>query len=301
MADGRDDVWRTLREQHVTALTTLTNVAAEAPYVPFAAFSDGDLKMDSSAGPSPTGAGGGFLYQRSNSTHTSESSVPNTAFGETDFKAGDFEQRPYRQNSFSSRASTASEGSSVPNTDDEDSDAHHSASSYKERRRNAHTAAEQKRRDAIKKGYDELQQMVPTCQTQDQIGSQKLSKATVLQRSIDYISFLVQQKKKQEDELDALRKDVMALKIMKGNYEEIVEAHQNTPTQGQNQVSDEVKFNVFRSVMDHQFQSFNQSISVASFAELSACVFSWLEEHCKPQTLRELMLGVLRQVNNQLF
>ncbi|XP_078662284.1 max-like protein X isoform X3 [Branchiostoma floridae x Branchiostoma belcheri] len=263
MADGRDDVWRTLREQHVTALTTLTNVAAEAPYVPFAAFSDGDLKMDSSAGPSPTGAGGGFLYQRSNSTHTSESSVPNT--------------------------------------DDEDSDAHHSASSYKERRRNAHTAAEQKRRDAIKKGYDELQQMVPTCQTQDQIGSQKLSKATVLQRSIDYISFLVQQKKKQEDELDALRKDVMALKIMKGNYEEIVEAHQNTPTQGQNQVSDEVKFNVFRSVMDHQFQSFNQSISVASFAELSACVFSWLEEHCKPQTLRELMLSVLRQVNNQLF
>ncbi|CAH1241879.1 MLX [Branchiostoma lanceolatum] len=192
MADGRDgDVWRTLREQHVTALTTLTNVAAEAPY----AFSDGDLKMDSSAGPSPTGAGGGFLYQRSNSTHTSESSVPNTAFGETDFKAGDFEQRPYRQNSFSSRASTASEGSSVPNTDDEDSDAHHSASSYKERRRNAHTAAEQKRRDAIKKGYDELQQMVPTCQTQEQIGAQKLSKATVLQRSIDYISFLVQQRR----------------------------------------------------------------------------------------------------------
>ena len=29
--------------------------------------------------------------------------------------------------------------------------------SYKERRREAHTAAEQKRRDAIKKGYDTLQ------------------------------------------------------------------------------------------------------------------------------------------------
>lgn len=33
--------------------------------------------------------------------------------------------------------------------------------------------------------------------------------------AIDYIQFLVQQKKKQEDELDSLRKEVMALKIMK--------------------------------------------------------------------------------------
>jgi len=41
-------------------------------------------------------------------------------------------------------------------TDDEDSDGRNSIS-YKERRREAHTAAEQKRRDAIKKGYDTLQ------------------------------------------------------------------------------------------------------------------------------------------------
>ena len=34
---------------------------------------------------------------------------------------------------------------------------------YRERRREAHTAAEQKRRDAIKKGYDTLQELVPTC------------------------------------------------------------------------------------------------------------------------------------------
>ena len=41
-------------------------------------------------------------------------------------------------------------------TDDDDSDSKNSQS-YKERRREAHTAAEQKRRDAIKKGYDSLQ------------------------------------------------------------------------------------------------------------------------------------------------
>lgn len=186
------------------------------------------------------------------------------------------------------------------NSDDEDDV--EAYKSYKDRRRNAHTAAEQKRRDAIKKGYEDLQLIVPTCQQTDQVGSQKLSKATVLQRSIDYIQYLVQQKKKQEDELEALRKEVMALKIMKANYEQIVKAHQSTPGRGQNQVSDQVKFNVFKAIMDAQFQTFNASISVASFAELSACVFSWLEEYCKPQTLRELVVDVLRKASqNQLY
>lgn len=35
--------------------------------------------------------------------------------------------------------------------------------------------------------------------------------------------------------------------------------------------------------MDSLFVSFNGGMSVANFTELSACVFSWLEEHCKPQ------------------
>jgi MAX-like protein X len=35
--------------------------------------------------------------------------------------------------------------------------------------------------------------------------------------------------------------------------------------------------------MDTLFQSFNDNIAVSNFAELSACVFQWLEEYCKPQ------------------
>ncbi|XP_030828800.1 max-like protein X [Strongylocentrotus purpuratus] len=201
----------------------------------------------------------------------------------------------------SSVRSSLSRQNSVTGMSDDDDEAE-AYKSYKDRRRNAHTAAEQKRRDAIKKGYEDLQLIVPTCQQPDQVGSQKLSKATVLQRSIDYIQYLIQQKKKQEDELEALRKEVMALKIMKANYEQIVKAHQNTPGRGQNQVSDQVKFSVFKAIMDAQFQTFNASISVASFAELSACVFSWLEEYCKPQTLRELVAEVLRKAGqNQLY
>ncbi|CAL1587720.1 unnamed protein product [Knipowitschia caucasica] len=213
-----------------------------------------------------------------------------------------------RKDSLVSRANSigSTSASSVPNTDDEDSDYRHETSykdSYKDRRRQAHTQAEQKRRDAIKKGYDDLQNIVPTCQPQSEFaaGAQKISKATILQKTIDYIHFLHKEKKKQEEEVSTLRKEVMALKIMKTNYEHIVKAHQNNPQQGQDQVSDQVKFNIFQNIMDCLFQSFNSSVSVSSFQELSACVFSWIEEHCKPQTLREFVVSVLRQLNGQLY
>ncbi|XP_030822149.1 max-like protein X isoform X3 [Camarhynchus parvulus] len=188
--------------------------------------------------------------------------------------------------------------------DDEDSDCAQESpkETYKDQRRRAHTQAEQKRRDAIKKGYNDLQAIVPTCEQQDfSISSQKLSKAIVLQKTIDYIQFLHKEKKKQEEEVSTLRKDVMALKIMKVNYEQIVKAHQNNPNEGKNQISDEVKFNVFQGIMDSLFQSFNASVSVTSFQELSACVFSWIEEHCKPQTLRDIVIGVLHKVKSQLY
>ncbi|XP_018426356.1 PREDICTED: max-like protein X isoform X2 [Nanorana parkeri] len=211
-----------------------------------------------------------------------------------------------RKGSIVSRANSigSTSASSVPNTDDEDSDYRQESikDAYKDRRRRAHTQAEQKRRDAIKKGYDDLQTIVPTCQSQDcSIGSQKLSKAVVLQKTIDYIQFLHKEKKKHEEEVSTLRKEVMALKIMKSNYEQIVKAHQNNPHEGTDQVPDQVKFSVFQGVMDSLFQTFNASISVNSFQELSACVFSWIEEHCKPQTLHEIVRHVLHQLKNPLY
>ncbi|XP_041121452.1 max-like protein X isoform X2 [Polyodon spathula] len=264
----------------VPLIETKTSKALGAFYNLFASQIPADQSY-SDNGFDPNCARKGSLGSRANSVgSTSASSVPNTAECMTD-------------NDCSSTA------------DDEDSDYRHETSykeSYKDRRRQAHTQAEQKRRDAIKKGYDDLQAIVPTCQQQDHcIGSQKMSKSTVLQKTIDYIQFLHKEKKKQEEDVSTLRKEVMALKIMKANYEQIVKAHQNNPHQGKGQVSDQVKFSLFQNIMDSLFQSFNSAISVTSFQELSACVFSWIEEHCKPQTLREIVVGVLRQVNNQLY
>jgi len=214
---------------------------------------------------------------------------------------------------FSSTTRTSSTGSivdmhspssSAPNTDcslttdEEDSD-NKSVVSYKERRRDAHTQAEQKRRDAIKKGYEDLQFLVPTCQQQDSVSSYKLSKATILQRSIDYIQFLQQQKKKQDDDLQSLRKEVVALQIMKANYEQMVKHHQQSqPGQVSNQISEEVKLQVFEAMCESLFQSFDASVSVTNFTELSGCIFSWLEEHCKPQTLKQITGSILSQLKH---
>ncbi|KAL1132207.1 hypothetical protein AAG570_010164 [Ranatra chinensis] len=152
---------------------------------------------------------------------------------------------------------------------------------YKERRREAHTQAEQKRRDAIKKGYDTLQSLVPTCQQSDTSGY-KISKATVLQKSIDYIQCLLRQKKKQEDERNDLHKEVIALKIMQENYEKMIKSQQTQLGVVDNRVSDELKFHVFQTIVEQLFVTFS-SIPVDNFSELSGFVFSWLEEHCKPQ------------------
>lgn len=53
-------------------------------------------------------------------------------------------------------------------------------------------------------------------------------------------------KKKQEEEVAALKKEVVGMTILKLNYEQIVSAHQNQPGNQSRQVSDDVKFEVVR-------------------------------------------------------
>ncbi|CAB1341735.1 unnamed protein product [Coregonus sp. 'balchen'] len=197
------------------------------------------------------------------------------AFSDNGFDHSFFAENA-RKSTVVSRANSigSTSASSVPNTDDEDSDYRHETTykeSYKDRRRQAHTQAEQKRRDAIKKGYDDLQSIVPTCQQQSDHRLHPVSA---------------------QGEEEAGGGNVYVEEGSDGT-----EDHEN----GEEQVSDQVKFSVFQSIMDSLFQSFSSSVSVASFQELSACVFSWIEEHCKPQTLREFVVGVLRQLNSQLY
>lgn len=189
----------------------------------------------------------------------------------------------------SSGGSVHTPTSSAQNTEDEEDsgDNKSSTQSYKERRREAHTQAEQKRRDAIKKGYDTLQEMVPTCLQTDASGY-KLSKASVLQKSIDYVGYLHQQKKRQDDQYTAIQKEVVALRIILENYEHMLQQEQQSPGRTEARISDDVKFQVFKAIMDEMFTSFDQ-LPMNNFTELTGGVISWLEEQCKPHMLRDVV------------
>merc|ERR1711976_245327 len=106
--------------------------------------------------------------------------------------------------------------------------------SYKERRREAHTQAEQKRRDAIKKGYEYLQDLVPSINedTSPSASNAKASKAVVLQKAIEYIQQIEGQKRKQEEDVNGLRKELASLKVIRDTYEELVKVHQTSTSGG---------------------------------------------------------------------
>lgn len=160
---------------------------------------------------------------------------------ESSYMKNDVKSEPHSpKHQISSRSSSAH--NSDVSTDSEENKSN-SSLSYKERRREAHTQAEQKRRDAIKKGYDGLQELVPTCQQNDMSSGYKLSKATVLQKSIDYVGYLKQQKMKQEEERAAMLKEVKALRILQKSYEHMLQ-HQQTSNQQTEALSDDVKFQV---------------------------------------------------------
>lgn len=233
---------------------------------------------------------------------------------------------PSSSNSFGRTQSTGSidgvvvsPGSSTQNTDnsvtteEEDSD-NKSTLNYKEKRRINHTLAEQRRRDAIKNGYEHLQRLVPTCQQQDSVSSYKLSKATILQRSIDYIEVLSKQSRNMDSDLESSKKKVMALQIMKNEWESMVkqqqQQHQNTMaanngghgnmqqqlSENQQMADENLKLRVFEEFCDELFCSFNESVNFDNFSSLSSSIISWLEEHCKPETLRCTTRNIMAQM-----
>ena len=130
------------------------------------------------------------------------------------------------------------------------------------------------------------------------MSAQKLSKAVVLQRTLSYVEYLQQQKKKQTEELVKLRKEKVALAIMKANYEQIVKQQVSSST-GDGRVSAETKFAAFQMMMDKLFESFNATVSTDNFQTLSHGVINWIEEECKPGNLKKCAHDVLVKMNNE--
>jgi hypothetical protein len=70
---------------------------------------------------------------------------------------------------------------------------------------------------------------------------------------------------------------------MKSNYEEILNYHKgvphNSPTKNE-EISDDVKFELFKTFADNLFKSFHLVVKPNSFVELSGSLLNWIEQMC---------------------
>lgn len=198
-----------------------------------------------------------------------------------------FDTNPSLQQFVSGPSSAAS---SVPNTDEEDTD---DKRIIQEKRREAHTQAEKKRRESIRKGYNDLQMLLPLSSTTIDGATQKLSKAAVLQKTIEHIEMFQNYNSNQREEINKLRKQKEALECMKDSYSQVVMQHKHASSVYNNQVSDDMKGAIFKDIMDQLFITFDQKVSTNSFQEISGSIISWIENNCKPDEFNDLVNIVL--------
>ncbi|XP_072834475.2 carbohydrate-responsive element-binding protein [Pogona vitticeps] len=176
-----------------------------------------------------------------------------------------------------------------------------------ESRRITHISAEQKRRFNIKLGFDTLHSLVSTLSAQPSL---KVSKATTLQKTAEYICKLQQERAALQDEAQHLRDQIEELNAA------INLCQQQLPATGvpitrqrfdqMRSMFDEYvrsctlqnwKFWVFSIIMRPLFESFNGMVSTSSLESLSQTSLAWLDQYCSLPALRPTVLSSLRQLS----
>ncbi|XP_023274078.1 carbohydrate-responsive element-binding protein-like isoform X1 [Seriola lalandi dorsalis] len=178
------------------------------------------------------------------------------------------------------------------------------SSKQTETRRITHISAEQKRRFNIKLGFDTLHNLVTTLSSQPSI---KISKATTLQKTAEYISKMQQERAQLHEEAQRLREEIQVLNSA------INACQQQLPATGvpitrqrfdhmrqkfreyvQAQTLQNWKFWIFSIIIEPLFESYNGMVSTASVEDLCRSTLSWMDQHCSLPALRPMVLRSLR-------
>ncbi|XP_042542842.1 carbohydrate-responsive element-binding protein isoform X1 [Dipodomys spectabilis] len=176
-----------------------------------------------------------------------------------------------------------------------------------ESRRITHISAEQKRRFNIKLGFDTLHGLVSTLSAQPSL---KVSKATTLQKTAEYITILQQERASMQEEAQQLRDEIEELNAA------INLCQQQLPATGvpithqrfdhmRHMFDDYVrtrtlhnwKFWVFSILIRPLFESFNGMVSTSSLHSLRQTSLAWLDQCCSLPALRPTVLNSLRQLS----
>uniref|UniRef100_A0A2I2YU82 MLX interacting protein like n=1 Tax=Gorilla gorilla gorilla TaxID=9595 RepID=A0A2I2YU82_GORGO len=165
-----------------------------------------------------------------------------------------------------------------------------------ENRRITHISAEQKRRFNIKLGFDTLHGLVSTLSAQPSL---KVSKATTLQKTAEYIIMLQQERAGLQEEAQQLRDEIEELNAAINLCQQQLPAtgvpitHQRFD-QMRDMFDDYVrtrtlhnwKFWVFSILIRPLFESFNGMVSTASVHTLRQTSLAWLDQYCSLPALR---------------
>ncbi|KAM4814837.1 carbohydrate-responsive element-binding protein isoform X1 [Urocitellus parryii] len=176
-----------------------------------------------------------------------------------------------------------------------------------ENRRITHISAEQKRRFNIKLGFDTLHGLVGTLNAQPSL---KVSKATTLQKTAEYILMLQQERAAMLEEAQQLRDEIEELNAAISLCQQQLPAtgvpitHQRFD-QMRDMFDDYVrtrtlqnwKFWVFSVLIRPLFESFNGMVSTSSLHSLRQTSLAWLDQYCSLPALRPTVLNSLRQLS----
>ncbi|XP_074868465.1 MLX-interacting protein [Carettochelys insculpta] len=170
-------------------------------------------------------------------------------------------------------------------------------------RRMKHISAEQKRRFNIKIGFSTLNSLVSA-------NSKSISHAITLQKTVEYISKLQQERIQSQEETRRLREEIDELNAT------IISCQQQLPVTGvpitrqrcdhmrsmfdeyvRNRTLQNWKFWIFSIIIKPLFESFNGMVSTTSLEDLNQTAMAWLDQHCSLPVLRPMVLNTLRHLS----
>ncbi|XP_011803890.1 PREDICTED: MLX-interacting protein [Colobus angolensis palliatus] len=173
----------------------------------------------------------------------------------------------------------------------------------KQNRQMKHISAEQKRRFNIKMCFDMLNSLISN-------NSKLTSHAITLQKTVEYITKLQQERGQMQEEARRLREEIEELNAT------IISCQQLLPATGvpvarrqfdhMTDMFDEYvksrtlqnwKFWIFSIIIKPLFESFKGMVSTSSLEELHRTALSWLDQHCSLPILRPMVLNTLRQLS----
>ncbi|XP_053783896.1 MLX-interacting protein [Desmodus rotundus] len=166
-----------------------------------------------------------------------------------------------------------------------------------------HISAEQKRRFNIKMGFDTLNSLISN-------NSKLTSHAITLQKTVEYITKLQQERGQMQEEARRLRDEVEALNATIISCQQLLPATGVPVTRRQcdhmtdmfeeyvkSRTLQNWKFWIFSIIIKPLFESFKGAVSTSSLEELHRTALSWLDRHCSLPVLRPTVLNTLRQLS----